>query len=410
MLLIDLRDIAAVQQNLSAGGVVKARDQIDQRALAAAGRADDADGFAGMDLQRDVLQDILAGRIGEKDMVKADVTGDVRRQGMGRLRLRGLLGQHLADALGRGHGADGGVDDIGDHGDSEQHLGHVVDGGHQPADLRGLLASRDPQQQHDAEVDGQVDQRREDRHDAQGAGVGRCQIRGGIVKAPGLFLFGAEGLDDTHRGKKLAGDAVEPVQLILDGAELRVADADVAVDQQGDDGDDGDDDRRLPRGLQNDQHDGADAGDRSLDHHAHQAVDEVLDLGHVIGDAGDDGGRLQAVDVGQRQLLDIVVHVPPQFPADGLRGAAGEEVAQDRGDGADGGDCQHDPSVVQNDGHIRLLNALIHDAGHEGWLQKIRDRLQGQKEGGQQKDAEVAAQILCDQLHPLSRLPFSGSS
>ena len=63
----------AVQADRAAGGIGEARDQVGQRALAAAVGADDGHGLAEGDPQVDVLQHRLAGLIGEADAVEDQV-------------------------------------------------------------------------------------------------------------------------------------------------------------------------------------------------------------------------------------------------------------------------------------------------------------------------------------------------
>ena len=63
------------------GGIVEAQQQMKQRALAGAGRADDRDLLAGLDRQRDAVdrRHIRPRRIGEADIVEADIAA--RRRG-----------------------------------------------------------------------------------------------------------------------------------------------------------------------------------------------------------------------------------------------------------------------------------------------------------------------------------------
>ena len=56
-----------------ATGVVGAVDQFHQGGLAGAGLTDDGDGLAGFDLEGNVLQDRLAGRIGKGDIAEFDL-------------------------------------------------------------------------------------------------------------------------------------------------------------------------------------------------------------------------------------------------------------------------------------------------------------------------------------------------
>ena len=67
-------------------GIVKTRDQAGQRALARAGRADDADAFARLRLEAHVLQHRI-GFVGEPDIFKGNAAphfAQSRRGGRGR--------------------------------------------------------------------------------------------------------------------------------------------------------------------------------------------------------------------------------------------------------------------------------------------------------------------------------------
>ena len=67
------RDIDAVDGHGAVGGVVEARDEVDQRRLAAAGAADDRRRLAGLSDERDVVQDgLLGARVTELDVLELD--------------------------------------------------------------------------------------------------------------------------------------------------------------------------------------------------------------------------------------------------------------------------------------------------------------------------------------------------
>ncbi len=53
---VDLAQVASVEQDPPAGGIVKPRDQIAERRLAAAARTDQRDRFARLDVERHILQ------------------------------------------------------------------------------------------------------------------------------------------------------------------------------------------------------------------------------------------------------------------------------------------------------------------------------------------------------------------
>ena len=154
-----LADVHAVHQQRPAGHVVEARDQVDQRGLAAAGRAHDGGRLAGLGGERDVVQHrLLRAGVAELDVAELDRAGD-RRAGRARAvavrghdgrhghRLQGVLdarldGQDLLDPVGR-DGGPGHQDEHEDgHQDGHQDLHQVGQEGGQVAD--GHAARVDP--------------------------------------------------------------------------------------------------------------------------------------------------------------------------------------------------------------------------------------------------------------------------
>ena len=107
---IEIADVDAVDRDPTTPDVVKAQQQIDQRRLARAGRADDADALTRLDLEAHVPKHPVGLRrlliaVREPDPVEHDVSG--RRRGTpSRLRRRfdgGRFVEQLEDALGRRH-------------------------------------------------------------------------------------------------------------------------------------------------------------------------------------------------------------------------------------------------------------------------------------------------------------------
>ena len=79
-----LADVDAVDEDRSAGRVVEARDEVDERRLAAAGAADDRRRLARAGAERDVAEDRLLGaRVAELDVAELD---DAALGGIGRAR------------------------------------------------------------------------------------------------------------------------------------------------------------------------------------------------------------------------------------------------------------------------------------------------------------------------------------
>ena len=68
----DVADVHAVQQDAAFLDLIEMRDQMADGRLAAAGRADQSEGLAGLDLHVDVLQDVMLAVVGERHVVEFD--------------------------------------------------------------------------------------------------------------------------------------------------------------------------------------------------------------------------------------------------------------------------------------------------------------------------------------------------
>ena len=92
---VELGDRRAVDQDLPAGDVVEARDELDDRRLPGAGLADQRNRLAGLDREVDAVHDLDAGvRVAEVHVVELDLTRDTTGLD-GVLRVgRGHLGVH----------------------------------------------------------------------------------------------------------------------------------------------------------------------------------------------------------------------------------------------------------------------------------------------------------------------------
>ena len=131
----------------------------------------------------------------------------------------------------------------------------------------------------------------------------------------------------------------------------------------------------------------------------HAAVDEILNLCHIIGDTRNDGRWLQPVNIFKRKGLDFPVNIAAHFHADLLGGAAGINVAHHGAKGAQGGDSQHHCAVHQYFGDALSFNPVVHDVGHEGGLHQIRQRFQAQEKKSRGKHTDMPPDISQDQIH-----------
>ena len=314
------------------------------------------------------------------------------------------------DAPGRRAGPDRRIQDHRHAPQGEQHLRHVVHGGHQRADAPRIGGARQPQQRDDAEVHRQVDQRTVYGVHPLGGDVRLREIAGGGPESARLLPFHAEGLDHAHRAQEFAADGAEPVERALHGEEPREAGGHVAPDEHARHRKQHDDDRQLTGNLHHDQHDRADAGDRRLEHDAHQALGEVLDLHHIVGDARDDGAGLQAIHLIAAQGHDRAVGVGTDVAADELGGAGGEDVARDRTQRANGRDGEHHRPPHEHPVQVAVRHAVIHHHRHQRGLQQVGHGLDAQERDRGQGHGPMPAHIPKDESHRSPRARESPST
>ncbi len=119
-----LRDVDAVECDPARGDLVEPHEEVDQRRLAGAGRADDGDGLAGLDRQRQVLDQRDVRAVAERDLLERHPPAHLLLA-YGRDRVRRLLVgvQQREDALGRG---DAGLEQVRHAGDLGDRLGELA--------------------------------------------------------------------------------------------------------------------------------------------------------------------------------------------------------------------------------------------------------------------------------------------
>ena len=111
ILNVDRANVDAVEKDLPALNIVKAQQQRDQSGLAGAGMADDGEGLAWLDAERNIAENpVFVGRlrhvaVAEPDIAKFDFAArSIEADGLcGGIDGEGLIEQ-LEDALGSGHG------------------------------------------------------------------------------------------------------------------------------------------------------------------------------------------------------------------------------------------------------------------------------------------------------------------
>ena len=168
-----LADVDTIDLDRAGRGVVEARDQVDQRRLAAAGAADDRGRLAGTGAERDVPKDgFLGAGIAELEAAEDDLAAAgriARADRLLRIADHRLRVEHLADPPRRDDAARD-QDEHEDRGqDGEQDLGEVLHVGGQAADRQRPLVDADgaePDDGHRGQVEDGRDRRDREREQA----------------------------------------------------------------------------------------------------------------------------------------------------------------------------------------------------------------------------------------------------
>ena len=189
----------------------------------------------------------------------------------------------------------------------------------------GHLVRADPDDQQRQAVHDQHHHRHHDHHDPVDEQAGAGQIQVGLIEALLFEGLHVEGPDDHHAGQVFAGHQVEPVDQVLDDLELGQGDGEDGQDQaQQDDHRQGDD---PPHGgaLAHRPDHAADADDGRIEDHAHHHDHHHLDLGDIVGGAGDQRGGGEFVELGAGEALHLLEDMPgagraPARPPCGPRG------------------------------------------------------------------------------------------
>ena len=182
-------------------------------------------------------------------------------------------------------------------------------------------------------------------------------------KALVFVVLSDEGLDDALVGQVLLNLVVQAVHLILHSGKAREADAD-------DDELHHHDQRHRDRQHRGQRRAHGDGGDQRADEHArraqahaHEHVDHVHDLGHVVGQAGDEGGGGEAVDVGEGEPLNLRVHVAAHVGGHVDRGLGGEVRAAHAAGHHQQRRQNHQQAGDDDVAHVARLNAHVDDVG-----------------------------------------------
>ncbi|MCY1396923.1 hypothetical protein D9M71_119080 [compost metagenome] len=322
-------DVDAIQQDLTLLMVVKARDQVGQGGLAAAGTPHQGDHLSGLGLETDALQHGPVGTgVLETEVAHFQASTDTLPLDGAAVDL-GLFVQLLENAFRTGHAALHGGTDLGELADRLRQQAGGGDVGHQVA--RARVAAQEQHQEHQGRhggVDHQLQHRGID-----GRGLGHPQLLARAVlarrlEAPRLVGFAAETAHHTVALDGFGGDVGHVAHGHLDLLALLAEFLAGAAHHQGDQRQDGDHHQGQfpvhPQQVAEQE----DHRQPFADHHLDRIGGGTGDHGHVEGDARDQVPGVVAVEVavGQGQQAVEQGHAQVMHQAEGDLGQ--EIVAQ----------------------------------------------------------------------------------
>ena len=305
--------VDAVDAHRPRAHVVEARDERAGRRLAAARGAHERHGRAGLDAQRQVVDDVGCAVVAEAHVVEVDgARADLQVRGAGLVLDVGLGVEDLAEALEARRGL-------------LKHLGEVderLDGRRQDADVEGedrqvghveRAGRHQVAAEHDDDGVEQARQRRARRHEVPHGVIGvglRPQV--GLVgggEAGALVVLGHERLHDAHALQRVLELRVHPADLdaVVVVGRLQRAVLDDEVDHR-ERGQHRDGEAQLPIDRHHDG-DHADDLDAADDDVLGTVVGGLADVEQVVDDAAHHVAGLDAVVPGEREALVLVEQV-----------------------------------------------------------------------------------------------------
>ena len=164
-------------------------------------------------------------------------------------------------------------------------------------------------------------------------------------------------------------------------------------DEDGDDGHYGDEDEGHGGIEEDGHHDAADGEERSLDEDPHEAVGEILHLGHVVREPRHERGLFETVELHEVEAVDAPVEVAAKDGAEALRDPARDEVAHGGPEGPERRDRQHGEPEREHDGEIARRHPPVYDPRHYRRLHEVAGRLEGEEGEGRREGAGVGFDI-----------------
>ena len=308
----------AVDEDVAAGDFVEAHEEVDQGGLAGAGRTDDGDLHARLDLAREVLDGELLGIIAEANVPEFDFAADVVM--VEQLLLFAFFGKffELEEAedpvAGGGAKLDGGagLTDLGkrllEEGDVNDEAGDDTDFGD------GSIMEEESGGDQDRGI-GQEGDEGHGRFDETADGLGLVEDYAEdtvlLLEFADLAGFGVEGLDNELAGVVLFDRRVDFAEDLLALVEQGKGE----LEGEGDDDEHDrkraqDDQGHLPAGDEHGEED-AHEHDRGLDEHAHGVLQRGAQRIHVVGNDGEDVAGLRGIEVIQGQFVDFCGDLRP---------------------------------------------------------------------------------------------------
>ena len=381
------------------GGVVQAGDEVYERGLGRAGAADDADGLAALNVQVDIVECLALRMRGilKAHVVKVDGAVGNLEHGFGGIGDRGLGGQHLGNAVRRfvGHG----------HHDKDHRQLHQA---HEDREAigkdRGELAHVEQRAlARDDELGSQVDDDDKCAVDADvhhgvvkgeqllGAGEVHLDVARGGGELLLLKVFAHVALNHAHAGDVFLDGLVKGIVLVEhareDGAHLKddkeQSKAQQRNDDQVDHGNAATHDKRHGKGEDQDQR----RAHGDTDNH-HKGLLHVVDVG---GQARDERGARELIDVGKAERLDLVEQVVTQV----LGEAAARMAAGDAGGGTKSKRRQRDEHQKARGGkHLGYGGAVfdgVDQVGGDKWNQHLAEHLAKHEQWRGNSDFHIVA-------------------
>ena len=397
--------------------LIEPGDQLDQAGFAAAGAADDADDLAASDVQVDVRQGgvLVAAGVGEVHMVK--VHGAVLHlQGGGPVLVDGGdLVQHLHQTLGGGGGHDEHHEVHAEHHEGDEDGADVGDEADELAGehlARGDMAAADAHHRQDAGVHGQGHEGAAEDQQLFRPQLGVPHVRGALLELLCLIVSPDEGLHHPDGDQILLGGGVHVVIPVEHGDEPGMglgADEDQKPGQhrQG---------RQQHQGKPAGDADGHEGGQYELGRGAHGHADGhlkgLLDVGDVVGHAGDEGRGGELIRVLEGEVLHRAEDRVLQVHGEARGGPGAEDDPQHAQEHGPQGEQDHDAAHTVYVPRVPQADAVVDEQGHVPGNEHLEDHLADHAQDG--KDgrvlilAHVAQKSLYGVLHFFS-FRFSAS-